>query len=66
MQGVGDLKKHQFYEGENTYNKIFTFINPFAETFFRVGEDKHKQTPESTKPNKDWLSDVYILPIFHK
>jgi len=58
--GVGDKKVPQFYEGENTYNKIFLFINPFAETFFRVGEDKTRPN-ETTKADKPWLSEVSIV-----
>ena len=62
MIGVGDKKKNEFYEGENTYNNLFVFINPFAETFFRVGEDKTRAS-ETTKADKPWLSEVKLYTI---
>jgi len=61
--GVG-AKKPEFYEGENTYNKIFLFINPFAETFFRVGEDKTRPN-ETTKADKPWLSEVILINLLY-
>ena len=62
MLAVGDKKKTEFYEGENSYNKLFVFINPFAETFFRVGEDKTRAS-ETTKADKPWLSEVLLNKI---
>jgi len=55
-------KKTHFYEGDSTYNKIFLFINPFAETFFRVGEDKTRPN-ETTKADKPWLSEVFQIVL---
>lgn len=49
-------KKPDYYEGDTKFKSIFDFVNIYSETFFKVGEDKTKQT-ESTKEDKPWLNE---------
>lgn len=51
-----NTKKTEFFEKENKFKYIFDFLNPYSETFHRVGEDKVNAS-DSVKEDKPWLNE---------
>ena len=51
-------KKPVAFDGALKFRKIYDFVNVYAETFFKVGEDKTKASDE-TKADRPWLSEKF-------